>query len=288
MDSTPPFRRVAVLGTGLIGGSFALAVRHHFPSVTVIGFDRVPVLDRAVARGAVHEIANDVASAVSGADLVYIALPVGAAIEALPAVAAAARPNALVTDACSTKTVICRIAQEKFRSAARFLGGHPIAGQESSGIEHADAGLFRGAPYALIGREGDNDPRVMAFTALLRAIGAAPEWCDAETHDWAVGIVSHLPQLLSVALAQVVQDETDETGLPLSLAGRGLRDVLRLAGSPYNVWRDICLTNTDNISHGLNRLTQAIDHLRTRLGSKELETEFAAANELYKILNKSR
>jgi prephenate dehydrogenase len=288
MDATPPFRRVAVLGTGLIGGSFALAVRRYFPDVTVIGFDRSPVLDRAIARGVVHEVASDMASAVSRADLVYIALPVSAAIDALPAIAAAARPDALVTDACSTKTVICRIAQEKFRGETRFLGGHPIAGQESSGIEHADAELFRRAPYALIGREGDDDQRVMAFTSVLRTIGAVPDWCDAETHDWAVGIVSHLPQLLSVALAQVVQDESDETGLPLSLAGRGLRDVLRLAGSPYSVWRDICLTNTDNISRGLNRLTQAIDHLRTRLASKELETEFAAANELYKILNKSR
>jgi prephenate dehydrogenase len=288
MDSTPPFRRVAVLGTGLIGGSFALAVHHHYPDVIVVGFDRAPVFDRAIARGVVHEVANDIASAVSGADLVYIALPVGAAIDALPAVAVAARPGALVTDACSTKTVICRVAQEKFRGEARFLGGHPIAGQESSGIEHANAELFRGVPYSLMGRAGDSDPRVMAFTALLRTIGAVPEWCDAETHDWAVGIVSHLPQLLSVALAQVVQDETDETGLPLSLAGRGLRDVLRLAGSPYSVWRDICLTNTDNISRGLNRLMQAIDHLRTRLASKELEMEFAAANELYKILNKSR
>jgi len=288
MDATPPFRRVAVLGTGLIGGSFALALRHHLPDVTVVGFDRAPVLERAVARGAVHEVANDMASAVSGADLVYVAFPVGAAIDALPAIAAAARPGALITDACSTKAVICRVGQEKFQGDVRFLGGHPIAGQEASGIEHADAELFRSAPYALIGREGDNDSRVLAFTALLRAIGAVPDWCDAETHDWAVGIVSHLPQLLSVALAQVVRDETDETGLPLSLAGRGLRDVLRLAGSPYSVWRDICLTNTDNISRGLNRLTQAIDHLRTRLASKELETEFAAANELYKILNKSR
>jgi len=288
MDATSPFRRVAVLGTGLIGGSFALSVRRHYPDVTVVGFDRASVIDRAIALGVVHEVGNDIASAVSGADLVYIALPVGAAIEALPAVAAAARPGVLVTDASSTKTATCRIAEQNFRSEARFLGGHPIAGQESSGIERADGELFRGAPYALIGREDDNDPRVIAFIALLRRIGASPEWCDAETHDWAVGIVSHLPQLLSIALARVVQDETDETGLPLSLAGRGLRDVLRLAGSPYSVWRDICLTNADNISRALDRLAQAIDHLRTRLASKELETEFAAANELYKILNKSR
>jgi prephenate dehydrogenase len=288
MASTSPFRRVAILGTGLIGGSFALAVRRYFPDATLVGFDRASVLERAMARGVVHEVAADVAAAVRGADLVYIALPIGAAIEALPAVAAAASPSALVTDACSTKTVICRIAQEEFRGEARFLAGHPIAGQESSGIDYADGDLFNGAPYALIGREGESDSRVTAFATLVRTAGAQLEWCDAETHDWAVGIVSHLPQLLSVALAQVVRDETDETGLPLSLAGRGLRDVLRLAGSPYGVWRDICLTNTENISRGLDRLAQAIDHLRTRLTSKELEVEFAAANELYKILNKSR
>lgn len=288
MIGTPPFRRVAILGTGLIGGSFALAVRRHLPDATVIGFDRAGVIERAVSRGALHEVAADVAGSVRGADLVYIALPVGAAIEVLPAVAAAARPSALVTDACSTKTTICRMAHEKFQSGARFVGGHPIAGQESSGIEQADGELFRGAPYALIGREDESEPRVRAFAALVRTMGARPEWCDAETHDWAVGIVSHVPQLLSVALAGIVRDETDETGLPLSLAGRGLRDVLRLAGSPYEVWRDICLTNTDNISRGLDRLAQAIDHLRTHLTSKELETEFAAANELYKILNKSR
>jgi prephenate dehydrogenase len=120
----------------------------------------------------------------------------------------------------------------------------------------------------------------------MTAIGAQPVWCDAETHDWAVAIVSHLPQLVAVALARVVQDETDETGLPVALAGGGLQDTLRLAGSPYGVWRDILLTNKDNISRALDRLEQALDHLRTRLASKELEQEFQAANELYKILRK--
>ena len=112
-------------------------------------------------------------------------------------------------------------------------------------------------------------------------------WCDAETHDWAVGIVSHLPQMLSVALARVVQDETDETGLPLTLAGPGLQDMLRLAGSPYGLWRDVALTNTENIARALSRLEQAVEYFRTRLTSKELEQEFAAANEVYKLLKKT-
>jgi len=117
-------------------------------------------------------------------------------------------------------------------------------------------------------------------------LGARPIWSDPETHDWAVGIVSHLPQLLSVALARVVQDETDETGLPLTLSGPGLQDMLRLAGSPYEIWRDILLTNTDNVSRALDRLAQAVDYLRTHLASRDLQQEFAAANELYRQLRK--
>ncbi len=286
MAGTLPFRRVAVVGTGLIGGSFALALRKRFPDISIAGYDRPDVLQAAMARGTVSEIASDLAGALLGADLVYLALPIIPTLEVLPEIAKHVGPGALVTDACSTKSVICRTARELFRGGAEFLGGHPMAGKERSGIEHADAELFHGAPYALIGSAGTAFPRAKMFAEMLVATGAQPVWCDAETHDWAVGIVSHLPQLVSVALARVVQDETDETGLPLSLAGQGLQDMLRLAGSPYSVWRDILLTNTENVSRALDRLAQAIDYLRTRLATKELEQEFRAANEIYKQLHK--
>lgn len=279
-----PFSRVAVLGTGLVGSSFALAVGRQFGDARIIGWDRPEVLTQAAARGAIHESSTDVAAAVRGADLIYIALPIGVTIEFLPTVAREAGLRALVTDSCSTKTVVCKAAAAHFGGSARFLGGHPMAGKEVSGIEQADADLFRGARYALIASEDDPDPRLKQFVELLRSIGAEPVCCDAETHDWAVAIVSHLPQLVSIALGHVVLDETDETGLPVSLAGRGLADSLRLAGSPYEIWRDVCLTNTQNIALALDRVIQALDHLRARLTSRELEDEFHAANELYKIL----
>jgi prephenate dehydrogenase len=285
--SAVPFSRVAILGTGLIGGSFALALRRHFPGISIVGFDRAEILQAALARGAVLEVAHDLAAAARGADLVYVALPIGATVEALPAIAAAAKAGALVTDTGSTKAVICRAAKNAFASGARFLGGHPMAGKETSGIARADANLFCSARYALVGSEGDPDPRVQGFASLVRILGAEPVWCDADTHDWAVGIVSHLPQLLAVALARVVQDETDETGLPLSLSGPGLQDMLRLAGSPYGLWRDVAHSNTENIARALDRLEQAVEYLRTRLTSKELEQEFLAANELYKRLKKT-
>lgn len=286
MASTIPFRRVAIIGTGLIGGSFALALRRQFPQISLVGFSRSGSAARAVARGAIDEAAPDLAAAVRGADLVYVALPIGASIEALGTIAKSAEPHALVTDAGSTKSAICRAAREHFRGPALFLGGHPMAGKERSGIDQADADLFRGAPYVLMGTEATADARAKKFEEIVRAIGARPVWCDPDTHDWAVGIVSHLPQLVAVALARVVQDETDETGLPLSLAGQGLQDTLRLAGSPYSVWRDILLTNTDNVSRALDRLAQAVDYLRTHLASKDLEQEFAGANDLYKLLRK--
>jgi prephenate dehydrogenase len=282
MASTLPFRRAAVIGTGLIGGSFALALRKHFTEIQIVGYDRVP--EKALARRAVHEITRDLSAAMREADLVYVALPIGATIEVLPRLAKFAEPHALVTDAGSTKSAICRAAAEQFQGGALFLGGHPMAGKEHSGAEHADAELFRGAPYVLIGSHDSADARVKEFERILTAMGAQPLWSDAGTHDWAAGIVSHLPQLTAMALARVVQDEADETGMPLLLAGQGLQDMLRLAGSPYGVWRDILLTNTQNISRALDRLAQAIDHLRTHLASKEIEQEFKTANELYATL----
>jgi prephenate dehydrogenase len=278
------FRRAAILGTGLMGGSFALALRRHFPQIQIIGWDRADVLEQAAARGVIDEGFSALADAARGADLIYIALPVGAALEHLPEIAQHAAADALVTDACSTKAVICHAAEKFFRGGAKFLGGHPMSGKAVKGVEHADAGIFDAAKYVLIGSESGADECAKRFAALLETIGARPVWMDADTHDWAVGIVSHLPQLVSVALAQVIRDETDETDLPLSIAGPGLRDALRLAASPYGIWRDICLTNPDNIARALDRVAQAIDHLRTRLQSKDLKESFDAANDLYKML----
>jgi prephenate dehydrogenase len=286
-----PFRRVAILGTGLIGGSFALALRKYSPDSVVIGWDKGHVLRNALERGAIHEGFGEISLAVAGADLIYVALPVGQTIELLPEIARLAPESSLVTDASSTKRAVCAVAAESFRDGgAHFLGGHPMAGKEISGIAAAEPDLFRGSKYALIHQSGKNagghagHPRVGEFRALLERLGAEPMWMDAETHDRAAAIVSHLPQLLAVALAGVVREQTDETGLPVTLAGRGLRDALRLAGSPYTVWRDIILTNSDNLDRVLDQMVQSLERLRGELRTRALDEQFAAAGELYKIL----
>src|ERR1041384_5960567 len=279
-------QRVTVLGTGLIGGSFALALRKNLSAIRVSGWDRPEVVRDAKVRSAFEEtFSGDLAAPLAQADLIYIALPIGVTIDLLPEIASHAQPTALVTDACSTKRRITEEAAQHFPGSASstagpiFLGGHPMAGKELSGIAAADPELFRGHAYALIA-EGDviaaptaNEPRIAAFVKILEKIGAEPLWIGAQQHDYAVGLASFL------------YDRLDENGLPIPLAGPGLRDSLRLAGSPYSTWRDIILTNKELLSASLDLFARRLDDLRERLASRNLEADFDSANELYKLLH---
>jgi prephenate dehydrogenase len=287
--------RATILGTGLIGGSFALALRKYATDLHISGWDRPEIIKEARGRNVIDEaFTADLAPAIRAADLIYIALPIGVTIDLLPEIARLAPKQALVTDACSTKLRIAQAAAENFSSPATalFLGGHPMAGREVSGVTQADPDLFRNAPYALIADEPrepsapetQRDPRVHAFLKLLEKIGARPLWLGAQQHDYAVGMVSHLPQLAAVALGSFLYDHLDENGLPITVAGSGLRDSLRLAGSPYSTWRDIVLTNREVLSAALDLFARRLDDLRERLNSRELEADFDAANELYKLL----
>ena len=287
-------RRVTILGTGLIGGSFALALRKDLTDIFISGWDRPEVVCEKEVRNAFDEtFSGNLGLALAKADLIYVALPIAVTLDLFPEIARQAPPSALVTDACSTKLRIMEEAGQLFGGnigGAIFLGGHPMAGKELSGIAAADADLFRGHSYALIAA-GEaiatptaSEPRIAAFVKILEKIGAQPLWIGAQQHDYAVGLASHLPQLAAVALAAFLYDRLDENGLPITLAGPGLRDTLRLAGSPYSTWRDIILTNKELLSASLDLFARRLDDLRERLGSRDLEADFDAANELYRLL----
>ncbi len=288
MSSAHLINRVTILGTGLIGGSFALALRKYTTDIHIAGWDRPEVVREAQSRAVVDAaFSAEIAPSLEDANLVYIALPIGATLDLLPEIARLAPPNALITDACSTKVRITEDAVDLFLedSTRLFLGGHPMAGRELSGIAHADADLFRNNTYALIGASSEqSDARISAFVKILEKIGARPLWLGAQQHDYAVGLASHLPQLAAVALGSFLYDHLDENGLPITLAGPGLRDTLRLAGSPYSTWRDIVLTNKEVLSAALDLFARRLDDLRERLASRDLEADFDAANELYKLL----
>jgi prephenate dehydrogenase len=323
-------QRVAILGTGLIGGSFALALKKYTTDIFILGWDRAHVANQAFGRRITDRASSGpLQEALAEADLIYLALPIGATLDILPEVARFAPRHALVTDACSTKLRITQEAAALFPGGdgPLFLGGHPMAGKELSGLGAADGDLFRDHPYALITepssdaalvaaaesaalaeaaaaessfaaapgipaepvlppkKQGpESDARTAAFLKILEKIGARPLWIGAQQHDYAVGLASHLPQLAAVALASFLYDRLDENGLPITLAGPGLRDSLRLAGSSYTLWRDIVLTNQEILSASLELFARRIEELRERLASRDLEADFDAANELYKLL----
>jgi prephenate dehydrogenase len=281
-------QRVTILGTGLIGGSFARALRKYTPDIHIVGWDRPDIILEAKKSGAIDEgFFESLEPAIRRADLIYVALPIGSTLDLLPELAQHAPPHALVTDSGSTKQRIWQAASELFVEEVGpiFLAGHPMAGRELAGFAHADANLFHNSTYALVGGADDtHDPRILAFVKILQKMGARPLWIGAQQHDFAVGLASHLPQLAAIGLASFLYDRLDENGLPITLAGPGLRDTLRLAGSPYSTWRDIVLTNREVLSAALDLLARRLDDLRERLGSRDLEADFEAANELYKLL----
>jgi len=283
----PFFKRISIVGLGLIGGSWALALEKRGYAAHRIGFDVPHVLKQAVESGAVHEAAQDVDEAVQDADLVILATPVGKILELLPRLKSSVPSHALITDVGSTKQRILQQAGEWPAGGAMFLGGHPLAGKERSGFQFADAELFRNACYAIVPSSAADmeDARVKAFVRLVESLGAQPCVMDAAGHDVAVAFLSHMPQLLSTGLAGMVEEKAGQANLPLHLAGSGFRDLTRLAESPYSMWRDICLTNIENIRSALDAMIQKLDTIKTHLSTRELEREFDQARKLRERLN---
>jgi len=287
--SEPLFRHVAIVGLGLLGGSWGLALKKAgFPG-RIVGYARRPeTRAQALGVGAVDEAVADLAEALPKADLVILATPVAVILDQLPRLQPHVSPQALITDVGSTKRRICERAAELYAQRPLFLGGHPMAGKERSGLENADARLFENARYVLtpVRAEHLDDDRVQAFRALVVAIGARPAVSDPAAHDLSVAYLSHLPQLLSSGLASLMEEKRTAEDVSLELAASGFRDVTRLADSPYSIWRDICLTNTENIQTALDALIQKLEFLRVHLGDRELEREFLAAHRLRDRLRK--
>ena len=274
---------MAIVGLGLLGGSFGLALKRSGFAGSVVGYARrAETRQQGLRLGAVDQEFADIGNAVHEADLVILATPVSVILDHLPRLQPHCSPNALITDVGSTKRRICAIAAESFSQGQLFLGGHPMAGKERSGLENADATLFENARYVLtpLKPEDLSDPRVQAFRALVTAIGARPFITDPACHDRAVAYLSHLPQLISSGLASLIDEKLTAEDLILEAAATGFRDVTRLADSPYSMWRDICLTNTENIQIALDALIQKLESIKLHLGDRQLEREFQAAHEL--------
>jgi prephenate dehydrogenase len=283
VKSQTSFRRVAIVGLGLLGGSWGLSLKRAGFTGRIVGYARrAETRERALKGGVVDAACADVTQAVREADLVILATPVAVILDHLTRLPPHLSPQALVTDVGSTKRQICERAAGLYAQQPLFLGGHPMAGKERSGLEQADARLFENTRYVLtpLKLEHLNDARVQAFNALVAAVGAHALMIDPAIHDRAVAYLSHLPQLLSSGLASMIEEKCATETITLELAASGFRDVSRLADSPYSVWRDICLTNTQNIQMALDTLIQKLESIKMHLGDRELERDFLAARRL--------
>jgi prephenate dehydrogenase len=219
----------------------------------------------------------EVRQSVQGSDVIVLATPVGAIIDLLEA-APTFPPDALITDAGSTKEVIVDRARSIFGAAAkdRFLPGHPMAGKENSGVSEATADLFQRAVWLFTPMAGQDIKSGAAgdFVSWIQRTGARVLTMDAARHDHICAWLSHVPQLISTALAASLNDEFDGDADAQAIGGRALREMTRIASSPYSMWRDIALTNTGNIEQALMRLEQRLAHIRENLRTRELEEEF--------------
>ena len=278
-------RQITIIGTGLIGGSLALALKKRRFSGRILGCDRAPVLERALEKGSLDEACTNPADAVLGSSIVVLATPVVAIVDLIERLGPALAPKTLLTDVGSTKAEVVARAQKVFGKAAaqRFLAGHPMAGKEQSGVEFADADLFQGAAWFVTPLPGQDVYAGLSgeFLEWVEKIGARIANVPAQEHDQLCAWISHLPQMISTALAASLVDEFGDAPL-LEAGGRALREMTRISSSPYSMWRDIAITNKKNISDALLKLEQRLAHIRENLDSRELASEFERAHELKK------
>ena len=252
--------RIAVLGTGLVGGSVGLAARAR--GWTVRGYDTDPArLARAVAVGAIDEAAPDLPGAVVGADLVVVAVPVGRAAEVVQAALDAGA--AIVTDVASVKAVVVEAVEAARPGAAvRFVGGHPMAGSEQDGLDGADAEMFVGATWVLTPTPATDPSAFEAVRDFAVTLGAEVIAVSPRHHDALVAVVSHVPQLAATTLMDVAARRGEEHATLLRLAAGGFRDMTRIAASHPAIWPDICVANRDAIVTRLDDYLVALGAVR--------------------------
>lgn len=270
---------VAIVGVGLIGGSFGLALKKAGFGGTILGVSSEAALRAGLDRGAIDRGVT-LSDAARSADLIYLAQPIGRILDALHHLDPLVRPDALITDAGSTKHVIVTEAR-KLIHRCQFMGGHPLAGKEKRGASQADADLFRGRTYVLTPSASEDlqTPPARALIDWLGRIGAKPVILGAAEHDRLVSFTSHLPQLASTALAATVAENLSAPE-DLRVAGPGLIDSTRLALSAYELWRDILATNTESIEQALTAYINELETLRENLRTAATRETFARGADL--------
>lgn len=256
-----PVQRLAIIGTGLIGASIGLAAKRAGVA-RVTGWDPdAEAVAAAAGRGALDAAAPTVAAALDGADLAVVAAPVGQLAAQVEAALAATGDGTTVTDVGSTKTAVCAAAAQ----SPRFIGGHPMAGGEARGPEHAKAELFEGATWFLTPTAATAPDRYRLVHGFVGDLGATPVAVDPASHDRLVALTSHLPHALANLLVNQAGSTRIEGHEPLAAAGGSLRDMTRVAGANPRLWTEIFLQNRDAVLESLREHRRLVEELETAL-----------------------
>jgi prephenate dehydrogenase len=281
-----PIRQITIIGTGLIGGSFALALRKRRFAGRIVGCDRESALKRAKMCGVIDNGFAEPVDAVRGSQLVVLATPVLAIVDLIARLGPGLPATTLLTDVGSTKAAVAQQALRVFgkNASKQFLAGHPMAGKENSGVDFADADLFQNAVWFLtpLPAQNLNEGLFAEFVGWIDQIGARVAMLPPEDHDRLCAWISHLPQMISTALAAALVEEFGEEAPLLPAGGHALREMTRISASPYSMWRDIAISNKKNIEDALFKVEQRLAHIRENLSTRQLAEEFEQAHALKK------
>ncbi|WP_418789947.1 prephenate dehydrogenase/arogenate dehydrogenase family protein [Phosphitispora sp. TUW77] len=278
----PIFEKVTIIGVGLIGGSLGMALINRGLAVMVTGVDETENLELAIEVEAIHEGTIDIAAAVADADLVVVATPVGVTNDIIKNVAPIVKQGCIITDVGSTKSGIVYEAEGIISPGTFFVGGHPMTGSEVSGVKGADRYLFENAVYVLTPTQNTDNNALAKVSQMAAAIGARVIEIDPGEHDLMVATVSHLPHIVATALVNTAGNlDIEHQGL-LMLAAGGFRDTTRVASGNPLMWRDICITNRDNILKVLDKFSEVLNETREMVAACDqsaLENSFRKAGE---------
>lgn len=278
------FGKVAIIGVGLIGGSLALAMREQGMTAEIVGVGRGTVnLEKAVDLGIIDSYTTDVREGVSGADLVFLAVPVLSIAGVIEAAAPALKPGAVVTDGGSVKETVLREVKKVLPPGVHFIAGHPIAGTEFSGAGAAFPSLYQGKKCILT-PDADTDTAALATVrGIWEAVGSNVTEMDPKTHDAILGAVSHLPHVIAYALVNTIAGTKAQERSAIDFSGGGFKDFTRIASSSPEMWKDICLMNRTAIVEVIERFQGELETLKTHIkdGSSEgLKKDFGRAKQV--------
>jgi prephenate dehydrogenase len=276
------FRKISIIGTGLIGGSLGLAFKQTAKNLKIIGFDSdIKAIEKAIELGAIDEGTNSIENAVHDSDVIFLCTPLDEIIKLLPLVSKFAKLGAIITDVGSVKKAVLESAKN-IKGNVYFIGGHPMAGSEKKGVSYADPFLFQNAVYALCPSPDVPIKIINDLTSLIKLTGANVVLIDPEVHDKIAGYISHLPQLIAVLLVNTAGDLGVEY---LTLAGGGFRDLTRIASSQFEIWGDIISLNREKLLEAIDAFIVGLNKYKLYLLSNEIEKFRDEFDRAFKLRN---